>query len=349
MAKYKIVHYINQFFAGIGGEEMADYKPELKEGAVGPGLKLNEALGEDYEIVATVICGDNYFGENLDEATDTVIDMVKKYNPDVVVAGPAFNAGRYGVACGTVCTAIEERLGIPTVTGMYIENPGVDMFRKDLLIVKTPNSAAGMRKALPKVAGLVKKLAEKEEVLGPEEEGYIERGIRINYFAEKRGSERAIDMLLKKLKGDEYVTEYPMPVFDRVDPAEPVKDMKNATIAIVTSGGIVPTGNPDHIESSNATKFGEYSIEGMLRMSADDFTTIHGGYDRQFVMENPNLVVPLDVLRELEAEGEFKKLYDTFFTTTGTGTSTGSAAKFGDAIGKELIENGVDAVILVST
>ena len=25
MAKYKIVHYINQFFAGIGGEEKADY------------------------------------------------------------------------------------------------------------------------------------------------------------------------------------------------------------------------------------------------------------------------------------------------------------------------------------
>ena len=44
MAKYKIVHYINQFFAGIGGEEMADYKPELREGAVGPGLKLNDVF-----------------------------------------------------------------------------------------------------------------------------------------------------------------------------------------------------------------------------------------------------------------------------------------------------------------
>ena len=37
MAKYKIVHYINQFFAGIGGEEKADYTPELREGVVGPG------------------------------------------------------------------------------------------------------------------------------------------------------------------------------------------------------------------------------------------------------------------------------------------------------------------------
>ena len=255
MAKYKIVHYINQFFAGIGGEEKADYTPELREGVVGPGMGLKAALGEDYEIVSTIICGDNYFGENLDAATDTIIEMVKKCEPDVFVAGPAFNAGRYGVACGTICKAVEERLGIPVITGMYIENPGVDMFRKDLIIVDTPNSAAGMPKVLPVMSALIKKMAAGEEILGPKEEGYIERGIRVNYFAEKRGSERALEMLVKKLKGEEYGTDLPMPKFDRVAPAEPVKDIKHAKIAVVTSGGIVPTGNPDHIESSNATKW----------------------------------------------------------------------------------------------
>ncbi len=78
MAKYKIVLFINQFFANVGGEDMADYKPELREGAVRPGPKLNELLGEDYEIVGTILCGDNYFGENLDEATGSVLDRVKK-------------------------------------------------------------------------------------------------------------------------------------------------------------------------------------------------------------------------------------------------------------------------------
>ena len=34
---YKVVHYINQFFANIGGEEMAHVAPELREGYVGPG------------------------------------------------------------------------------------------------------------------------------------------------------------------------------------------------------------------------------------------------------------------------------------------------------------------------
>lgn len=349
MAKYKVVHYINQFFAGIGGEEKADIQPEVRESVIGPGMALAKELGEDYEIVATVICGDNYFGENLDEATDTIIEMVKKYEPDVFVAGPAFNAGRYGVACGTICKAVEERLGVPVVTAQYEENPGVDMFRKDVIIVKTGDSSASMRKVVPVLAKLVKKLATGEEILGPSIEGYHERGIRVNYFAEERASARAVKMLVKKMKGEEFETDLPMPKFDRVDPAPPIKDMKHAKLAVVTSGGVVPTGNPDHIESSNATKFGIYSIEGMDTMSPDDFTTIHGGYDRQFVMANPNLVVPLDVLREMEKDGEFGELVNYFCTTTGTGTATGSAAKFGDAIGKRLVEDHVDGVILVST
>lgn len=349
MAQYKIVHYINQFFAGIGGEEKADHMPEVRDGAVGPGVGISAALGSEYEIAGTVICGDNYFGENLDTATDTIIDMVKQYKPDVFIAGPAFNAGRYGVACGTICKAVEERLQIPVITGMYEENPGVDMFRKDLIIVKTPNSAAGMKNVLPVLGGLVKKMALGEEIMGPSEEGYIERGIRVNYFAEERGSERAINMLVKKLKGESFETDLPMPTFDRVDPAPPIQDIKRAKIAVVTSGGIVPTGNPDHIESSNATKWGKYDISGMDRLSPDDFTSIHGGYDRQFAIANPNNVVPLDALRELEKAGEFGELVNYFCATTGTGTATASAAKFGTEIGQMFIDEHVDGVILVST
>ncbi len=349
MAKYKIVHYLNQFFGGVGGEEMAGFKPEIKEEKIGPGLAVSQALGEDYEIAATIICGDNYFGENLNEATDTIIEMIRKYEPDVFIAGPAFNAGRYGVACGTVCKAVEERLGIPVLTGMYEENPGADMFKKDVITVRTGNSAATLRKTLPQFVNLIKKLAEGREILGPSVEGYLERGIRVNYFAEKRGAARGMDMLIKKMAGEPFETDLPMPKFDRVPPAAPIQDIKSAKIAIVTSGGIVPHGNPDHIESSNATKYGVYSIEGMDRMSSEDFTTIHGGYDRQFVMADPNLVVPLDVLREMEKEGEFGELVNYFCTTTGTGTATGSAAKFGDSIGQRFTEEHVDGVILVST
>lgn len=53
-----------------------------------------------------------------------------------------------------------------------------------------------------------------------------------------------------------FETDLPMPKFDRVEPGKAIEDLSKAKIAIVTSGGIVPVGNPDHIESSNATKFG---------------------------------------------------------------------------------------------
>ena len=37
MAKIKVVHYVNQFYAGIGGEEKADITPELRVGTVPAG------------------------------------------------------------------------------------------------------------------------------------------------------------------------------------------------------------------------------------------------------------------------------------------------------------------------
>lgn len=349
MDKIRVVHYINNFFAGIGGEDHADIPPEIRPGTVGPGAALAAGLGEGFQVVATAICGDSHFGANLEADTDALVELIQGYRPQLFVAGPAFNAGRYGVACGTMAKAVEARLGIPVVTGMYQENPGVDMFRKDLYIIATGNSAADMRKSMPKLAALAKKLALGEEILGPAQEGYHERGIRVNYFHNTRGSERGIQMLLKKMARQPFETEYPMPQFDRVAPAAPVADMKHARIAVVTSGGIVPQGNPDHIESSSATKYGVYSIEGMDHLDKKDYMTIHGGYDRAFVTEDPDLVVPLDVLRALERQGEIGALANYFITTTGTGTSTGNAKRFGEAFVQKLLEDKISAVILTST
>ena len=349
MSKLRVVHYINNFFAGIGGEEKADIPPEVREGVVGPGLALSKAFGEEAEIVATVICGDSYFGQKTQPAKEKMLEMIKQHKPDIFVAGPAFNAGRYGFACGEMAVYVEENLQIPVVSAMYRENPGVDMYKKDIHIIETEISAADMRNTIPKMASLVLKLAKGEEVGSPSEDGYHERGIRVNYFHEKRGSERGVEMLVKKMKGEECITEYPMPVFDRVDPNPAVKDISKVKVAIVTSGGIVPQGNPDRIESSSATKYGIYDISGMDTLSAESFMTVHGGYDRAFVTENPNLVVPLDVMRDLENEGVIGELANYFIATTGTGTSVGNAKGFGEDFSKKLVEDGVGAVILTST
>ena len=241
-----------------------------------------------------------------------------------------------------------ERLNVPVVTGMYPENPGVDMFGSKIYIVETGDSAAGMRKALPKMAALALKLAAGESV-SPAADGYIPRGIRENYFAKERGAARAVEMLVRKLKGESFETEYPMPKFDRVEPNLPIENLAAATIALVTSGGIVPKGNPDHIESSSASKFGRYSLDGIDDLTADTPQTAHGGYDPVYANQDPDRVLPVDVMRELEREGVIGKLHNTYYSTVGNGTSVANARKFAAAIANELVEAKVQGVVLTST
>lgn len=350
MAKLKVVHYINQFFAQIGGEEKADYPVELRVGeVVGPGMALTQNFKDEAEIIATIVCGDSYFNENLEKAKAEILEMVKEQAPDIFIAGPAFNAGRYGVACGTIAAAVQGELGIPSLTGMYVENPGADMFKNQVYMVSTKNSAAGMRDAVKKMAPLAVKLGKGEKIGSSAEEGYMPNGIRVNFFEKERGSQRAVKMLIKKLAGKPFETEFPMPDFDRVDPNPAVKDLAHAKIALVTSGGIVPKGNPDHIESSSASHYGEYDITGVTDLTEDTYETAHGGYDPVYANEDADRVLPVDVLRDMEKEGIIGELHHLFYTTTGNGTAVASAKAFADEFSKKLVADGVDAVILTST
>ena len=344
---YRVIHYINQFYAGIGGEEKADHQPEIREGIVGPGMAFKAAFKGEAEIVATVVCGDSYFASNMDEAASEILEMMRKYEPDAFIAGPAFNAGRYGTACGAMCAAVSKEFGIPVISGMYPENPGVEMYKKSAWIIETPDSAIGMRKAVPAMAKLALKLLKGETV--DKTDGYIERGIRKNVFFEKLAAERCVDMFVSKLRGEPFETEYKMPVFDRVDPQPAVKDMAHATIALVTSGGICPKGNPDHIEASSASKFGEYDITGVMNLTSETYCTAHGGYDATYADQDADRVLPVDVLRDLEREGVIGKLHNKFYATVGNGTSVANAKKFGAEIVNRLVNDGVTAVILTST
>jgi len=343
------VHYINQFYGGVGGEKEANFKPEIRAGLVGPGLALSQRFGEDAEIVATVVCGDSYFNENVDEAVAAIIPMIEQHKPDVFAAGPAFEAGRYGMACGAICKAVSEKLGIPAVTAMYEENPGVDSYRKDVYILKAGKSAADMKNSAPKLAAFALKLGRKQEIGSAEAEGYFSRGIRKNVFVEERGSKRAVDMLIKKIRGEKFQTEYPMPVFDNVTPNPAVKNMAGIKVALVTSGGIVPAGNPDKIESSSASRYGKYDIDGRSALAAGQYETAHGGYDPVYANQNADRVLPVDVLRDLEKEGAIGSLHRYYYSTVGNGTSVANAKTFAAQIARELIDDDVKAVILTST
>lgn len=63
----KAIHYINQFFGQVGGEDAADSKPLFNEKPIGCSLML-DGLMPDIEVTNTIVCGDNYITNHTDEA-----------------------------------------------------------------------------------------------------------------------------------------------------------------------------------------------------------------------------------------------------------------------------------------
>jgi betaine reductase len=347
--KKRVVLYMNQFFAGMGGEEAAHVPPVTRREIVGPGSAFSQAFGEEAEIVGTIVCGDNHYTEDMEASRARCLELLRSLGPDCLVAGPAFNAGRYGVACGDLCRAASRELGIVSVTGWYPENPGKELYGNEVFAVATLDSARGMKEAVQLMARLALRLLSGVKMAPAREESYLHRGIRRNFFHELNGATRAVEMGLKKFRGEPFRTELEMPVFKKIPPAPPVKDIRTATIALCSSGGIVPKGNPDRIRVSSAMSWGRYDISGIDDLTPENYESIHGGYDRTWALEDPDRVLPLDEMRKLEREGAFGKLYDSVSLTTGTATSVANAERFGREIGEIFKRDGVDAAILTST
>jgi betaine reductase len=342
----KAVHYLNQFFAGLGGEEAAETPPTRLEGAVGPGRGLVAEL-DGVEVIATVACGDDYFGEHEEEGLEALCRFIERDSPSLLIAGPAFGSGRYGYACGRLAAVVAERFGIPVVAGMHAENPGVRAAEGRAYIVSTENRVTGMRHALPHMARLASALASGRELGPPEEEGYLPRGFRRNRHAGHTGADRAVDLVLAKVAGE--TRSEVGGGFDRVAPPEPVRDLAASLLALVTEAGCVPQGNPDRLPSIRAQTWLRYHLNGERSLAPDRYESVHGGFDVSLANEDPNRLVPLDVVRKLEQEGRIGRVHDAFYTTTGNGTPVAAATQFGREIAAELHDAGVEAVLLSGT
>ena len=345
----RIVHYLNQFFGGIGGEEQAGSPLRAVENAVGPGLLLERTLADGATVVKTLICGDNHAVEHQEELTARVLEHVRDAGADLFVAGPCFDAGRYGMAAGALCNAVQAELGIPAVTGMHEENPGVDLYRENLYIIDSGKNAAKMKDVVERMARLARKLAAGETVGLPGEEGYLARGLIRDRFVDKTSAERLVDMVMAKVQDEPFDTEMPVTSFAPVAAPRGVDDLSKATVMLITDGGLVPKGNPDAIEGMAATRWGAYDISGDDDLSGDDYEISHGGYDPRFVQADPDRLVPLDALRELEKEGAVGRIHGEFLSTSGLSNPLSNTRRLGREMAEKVKREGVDAVILTST
>jgi glycine reductase len=352
---FKVVHILNQFFAGFGGEEKAGMEVGASDGPVGAARGLELQLADRANVVKTIYYGDNYFHEHKDDALRAILEILRPVGAQVVVAGPAFNSGRYGVSCVEACAAVARELAIPSVTAMHPENPGAGSYR-DLAnplvyCLASAETTAGMTDALKLMARFALRLANGESIGPAANEGYIPRGIRRLEKTDRPGVERAIDMLLKKIKHEPFETEIPMEVWDDVPPAPALDKVSEHNIAVVTTSGVVPWGNPDRFKTYRNTHWQKYNIAELKELEPGKWEAVHGGYNVAYMNKNPHYGVPLDALRTLEAEGKIGpgKLYPAYFVIPGNQGSPAVMRRVGQEIGADLKKDGVDGVLFVAT
>ena len=345
----RVVHYLNAFFGGLGGEEEAHTPVRVQPGALGPGRLLEQALAPHGQVVATIMCGDGYFADHEETVVEQVCAHWQTYKPDVFIAGPAFRSGRYGLACGRLCLEAERR-HIPAVTGMHVENPGSDLYRPEhLYIIATEASAVGMRPALERMVALALKRGHSQPIGAAAEEGFLSRGVRRTVPTGTPAAIRAVDMALKKWRGEPYTSELAVETFEVIPPAPPLRDPSKALVALVTEAGLVRQGNPHRLPAAAATHWASYSVTAMDRLVAGEWDAVHGGYDNTAALQDPNRVVPLDALRALEREGVIGKLLDDLFVTVGNIGSLNAMKRIGAEIAATLVQRGVQAVVLPAT
>jgi glycine reductase len=345
----KAIYYVNQFFGGVGGEAEADFEPIIKEGPVGPGLGLQGAL-KGAEITHTVICGDNFMASHQDEAIKRITGFLAGKEIDLFLAGPAFRAGRYGVSCGEMCKYANETYGVPAITSMHEENPGVDVYRENLFyILKGSAGAVKMRQDIAAMAAFANKIIAGEEILWADAEGYFPRGIRKEVFVDKTAADRTVDMLLAKIAGKPFETELKIDVRDQVIPSQPIADLSKAKIAVISSGGLVPMGNPDRMPGGTCSIWKTYDISKMDAIKPGEFYSVHCGINTDFVNADPGVLVPLSALREFEKEGVIGEVDNNFYSTTGNLATLKDARRMGKEMAAALKANHVDGAFLVST
>lgn len=156
-------------------------------------------------------------------------------------------------------------------------------------------------------------------------------------------------MALQKWRGEPYASELTIETFETIAPPPPLQDLTTTRCAVVTESGLVRTGNPDRIPSAGATHWAAYSIAGMDRLVAGEWDAVHGGYDNTAALQDPNRVVPIDALRELESEGRVGELLDTLFVTVGNLGALNAMKRMGAEIAADLQKRGVGAVIVPAT
>ena len=263
-ARMTVVHYLNQFFAGLGGEEAADHEPVRLEGPQGPGqgargrrastsTSRSRAATTGSASTRTTVSRRCSAGSTRRDADVVDLRSVVRLGPvrlRVRCAGARGRAARHPGRGGD---------DAPT-------RRACSRARAQRTSCRRPRTWRACAMRVPVVASLASRLAAGEPVGTPDEEGYLPRGLRVNVRSDALGAERAVELLLAKL-GGEVRTEIEPPS-DRVAPPRAARRRCRRVVALVTEAGCVPQGNPDRLPTRHANVWLRYPIGDRRRARA---------------------------------------------------------------------------------
>ena len=208
----KVLHYLNQFFAGIGGEEKAgqevlflSQRGRHRQRARKRFQRLTASNTRRLPAAITI------FMKTKKKRCERFGAAIDQFHPDIFLAGPAFNAGRYGIACAKVCSWVRDNWRIPAITGMHEDNPGTREIGRHVFVLQTGASAASMQDDLETLFAA----GRKANSARPKGHRRLSRGILLGDSApfyvrtDKPDYVRAADLLLAKLSGQSYESEIP--------------------------------------------------------------------------------------------------------------------------------------------
>ncbi len=210
-------------------------------------------------------------------------------------------------------------------------------------------SAAGIRKAVPLMAGFARKLLTGEPIGTPEDEQYPQGQACEHLPGEERRRACRGYAAGQGQRASPYKTELEISTYEKVEPSAPIADLSKAKIAPLHHRRHGPHGQP-------RPHGGGYRqvLEGVPLWRATSWRAASGSPStpastRVYANNDPNRVAPYDMLKMLEKEGIIGSVYPALISTTGNSTSVADSTRMGQEIAERLVSAGVNGVILTST
>jgi glycine/betaine/sarcosine/D-proline reductase family selenoprotein B len=90
-------------------------------------------------------------------------------------------------------------------------------------------------------------------------------------------------------------------------------------------------------------------VAELRSLTGKDWEAYHSGYFNHIVNSNPNYILPLNFLRDLEAEDVIGQVFEWIYALPGVSTPVAISRTLGQSIAQDLRDGQVNGCLLVAT